>query len=245
MNAGLSESRVIGAAATMREATAHVRLPRSGVAALGSAGVVGPIVFTTLVIVQGLLHPDYSHVALPISALAAWPGGWLQNVNFIVFGVLMSGYAIGLHLRMRKSRRGVIGPGLLLVSGAGLVLAGSIPWSGTYGAFVVPPGHLAAAFLSFLGAAGGLIALSRRMVTDPQWRGLANYTLATGLMMIALFVMQLALARSPDAPLGAWGGLVQRVTTTVWFACTIVLALRLRRAAAGAPNDAAGSRPAC
>ena len=48
---------------------------RSLIAPLAAAGVVGPIVFTVLVIAQGLLQPDYSHVALPISALAAWPSG--------------------------------------------------------------------------------------------------------------------------------------------------------------------------
>jgi hypothetical membrane protein len=198
----------------------------------GERGCSGPIIFTILVIVQGLLHPDYSHVALPISALAAWPGGWLQNVNFILFGVLTCAYAIGVHLGVRQSRGGLIGPGLLVLGGIGLMLAGLFPWSGTNGGFVVPPGHLAAAVLSFLGAAAGLVALSRRLAGDPQWRGLANYSLATGLVMIALFVAQLALARSPDAPLGPWAGLVQRVTTTVWFACTIVLGLRLRRVAA-------------
>ena len=49
--------------------------------ALALAGIIGPIWFTTLVVVQRWLLPDYSHVRLPISALAAWPTGWLQNVN--------------------------------------------------------------------------------------------------------------------------------------------------------------------
>jgi hypothetical protein len=38
--------------------------------ALSSAGIIGPIWFTTLVIIQGILHPDYSHIAMPVSALA-------------------------------------------------------------------------------------------------------------------------------------------------------------------------------
>ena len=39
---------------------------------LAIAGIAGPILFTALVIVQGLIQLDYSHVALPISALAAF-----------------------------------------------------------------------------------------------------------------------------------------------------------------------------
>ena len=46
---------------------------------LAIAGMVAPVWFITLVIVQGLLQPDYSHVTMPISALAAWPAGWIQN----------------------------------------------------------------------------------------------------------------------------------------------------------------------
>jgi hypothetical protein len=42
---------------------------------LGIAGTIGPLLFIALVIVQGMLQPDYSHIAMPISALAAWPLG--------------------------------------------------------------------------------------------------------------------------------------------------------------------------
>jgi len=41
---------------------------------------------------------------------------------------------------------------------------------------------------------GGLIALSRRLASDPPWSGSANYTLATGVVIIVLLVAQIALA---------------------------------------------------
>ena len=56
--------------------------------ALALAGIVGPIWFTLLVVLQGFLQPDYSHVRSPISALGAWPTGWIQNLNFDVTGAL-------------------------------------------------------------------------------------------------------------------------------------------------------------
>ena len=43
------------------------------VAALG--GIVTPLVFAVVVLAQGLQYSDYSHLALPVSALAAWPHG--------------------------------------------------------------------------------------------------------------------------------------------------------------------------
>jgi hypothetical membrane protein len=207
---------------------------RSVIAALAAAGIAGPVIFAVIVLVQSLLHPDYSQVALPISALAAWPGGWIQNVNFIVFGLLMTAYAIGLHLGVRRSRAGVIGPALLVLSGVGLMIAGFFPWRDVDGDFIVPVGHLLGAFMSFLGAGTGLIVISRRMAGDPRWRSVATFALASGIAIVVLFVATFALVIPPDAPLHGWGGLLQRVTIAVWFPCTIVLALRLLRVARAA-----------
>ncbi len=213
------------------EGADHVLERRSVIAALAAAGIVGPVIFAVVVLVQSLLHPDYSQVALPISALAAWPGGWVQNVNFVVFGLLMIAYAIGLRLGVRPSRAGVIGPALLVLSGVGLMIAGVFPWRDVGGDFIVPVGHLLGAFLSFLGAGTGLIVISRRMAGDPRWRSVATYALASGIAIVVLFVATFALVIPPDAPLHAWGGLVQRVTIAVWLPCTVVLALRLLRVA--------------
>ena len=219
-----AEMRQVGAGAS--SGLQHLRL----IAALAAAGIAGPVVFTVLVIVQGLLQPDYSHVALPISALAAWPSGWIQNVNFVVLGLLMTAYAVGLQLGVRPRRGGVIGPVLLVLSGTGLVLAGLFPWRGANPP-IVPVGHMIAAFLGFLGAGSGLIVVSRRMARDPKWRNVAAYALATGIAIVVLFVVNGFLVRPDDAPLHAWAGVVQRVTVLVWFSCTIVLALRLLRVA--------------
>ena len=204
------------------------------IAALAAAGIAGPIIFVLVVIVQSLLHPDYSQVKLPISALAAWPGGWLQSVNFVIFGLLMISFAIGLHLGVRPSRAGVIGPALLVLSGVGLMIAGFFPWRNANGDFVDLAGHLLGALLSFLGAGSGLIAVSRRMAADPRWRVVATYALASGIAIVILFVATFALVIPSGALLHSSGGLVQRVTLLVWFPCTVVLALRLLRVARAA-----------
>jgi hypothetical membrane protein len=212
------------------EGGAGYGLERRGViSALAVAGIAGPIIFALGVVVQSLLHPDYSDWELPISALAAWPGGWIQDANFVVFGTLTIAYAVGLHFGIRLSRAGVLGPALLALSGVGLVIAGVFPWKAGEGDFVVPAGHLLGALLSFLGTGSGFIVVSRRMAADPRWRGVATYGLASGIAIVALFVMTFVLVVPPDAPLHSWGGLVQRVTLAVWFPCTVVLALRLLR----------------
>jgi hypothetical membrane protein len=200
-------------------------------AKLGWAGVVAPVWFTLLVIVQSVLQPDYDHIAMPISALAAWPHGWLQNLNFFVFSPLMLAYAIGLHRGVQPSRAGWLGTAFLVLSALGLLLAGVFPWQRVGADFVVPPGHRAAAVLSFLGAGIGLLAMSRRMAADPRWRDRARLALACGIVICTVFLAIGAFAVRDDAPLHASAGLLQRLVLAVWFPCTVTLALRLVRLA--------------
>ena len=207
---------------------------------LAVGGIVGPILFTATFIVQGLFRQGYSHLSEPVSALAAGPNGWVQDVNFFVFGPLMVAYALGLHLGIRSTRWGMIGSALLVLSGIGLLVAGAFPARDANGAFSVGPGHVTGAFMAFLGAGAGLIAISRRMARDPRWRSLATYALASGIAIVVLFLATGRLAVPDDAPLHDWAGLMQRLTVAVWFPCTIVLALRLGRIENSVQDDEAG-----
>jgi len=190
------------------------------------AGIIGPIWFTTLVIVQGLLQPDYSHVAMPISALAAWPYGWIQILNFLVMGALMAAYTIGVNHAIRPTPFGLVGIVLLLANCLGLVLAGVFPWINVNGVPTETPQHVVGAVLSFSGASLGLIFLSRRMTADPEWQRLSSYVLATGIVMLVLFFALGGLAVDEGTPLHPWAGLLQRVLLAVWFPCIIVIAIK-------------------
>ena len=55
------------------EGTAQARQPRPVLAALAAAGILGPVVFAVVAVVQGLLRPGYSFVAHPVVALVAGP----------------------------------------------------------------------------------------------------------------------------------------------------------------------------
>jgi hypothetical membrane protein len=190
--------------------------------------MAGPILFTLLVILQGLLQPGYSHVKEPISALAAWPAGWIQNLNFFVSGALMTAFVWGLNLGVRPSPRGIAGFALLLLGSIGIVLAGVFPWRLVNGVPTETPQHVAAAVTVFGLTPLGLIVFSRRMKADPRWQGLAGYTLVTGIVMALLFPVMGALGIPETGPLHPWVGLLQRVICAVWFTCVLVLATRLR-----------------
>jgi hypothetical membrane protein len=221
---------------TVTEGAAHaLERRRSVIATLAAAGIAGPLIFAMVAVVHSLLRSDHSLVALPISALATGPSGWVQDVNFVITGVLFLAYPIGLHLEVRQTRGGVVGPALLVVSGAGLVLAGVFPAVDASGNLTYDSlGHTVASFMAFLGTGGGFIVMSRRLAGDPSWRNVAAYTLGSGIAIVVLVFAFGALAERPGAPLHPWIGLFQWVMVAVWITCTVVLCLRLLRSTRGA-----------
>jgi hypothetical membrane protein len=215
--------------------TGHVLERGSMIAALAAAGIAGPIIFGVVGLVQSVLRQDHSLVEHPISALAAGNSGWIQNVNFLLFGLLMIAFAVGLHLGVRPSRSGWVGLAFLVLSGIGLMWGGVFPATDSAGAFdenrVL---HIPGFIMTFLGGGIGLVVISRRMARDPRWKSVATYALATGITMLVLILVGGGLVRPPGAPLHAWFGLFQWVLLAVWFPCTIILALRLLRLARAA-----------
>jgi hypothetical membrane protein len=196
------------------------------------AGVVGPVLFTVGYLAQEAMRVgEYSPVAEPISALEAGPNGWIQQANFVVFGLLTIVFAVGLHRGARPTRLGYVGPALMFLSGIGLLLAAAFPLrEDAAGVTYDPGGHIVAGLTFFLGSALALIVLSRRLAHDPRWRSLATYTLASGVVALAGFFMMGALVMPDDAPLHDWAGLGQRVLVlVVLFPCRIALGVRLLR----------------
>jgi hypothetical membrane protein len=201
---------------------------RSVISVLAAAGIAGPIIFAVAALVHSLLRPDHSLMEHPVSALAAGPSGWVQNANFLLFGLLMIAYAVGLHLGVRPSRWGVVGFAFLVLSGIGLMWGGFFPATDATGAFQDDRLlHIPGFIMTFVGGGIGLILMSRRMAGDMRWKSLASYALASGIAMLVLILVGGGLVRPPGAPLHAWFGLFQWVLLAVWFPCTIILALRL------------------
>ena len=198
---------------------------------LAVAGMLGPSSFVTLVIVQGFLQPDYSQIAMPISALAAWPGGWIQNLNFWLFSTLLAAFTVGLHAAIRSTRFGVVGIILLLGSSIGLFWDGLFPWISVKGVPTETPQHVVGALLTFSFASTGLIVLSRRIAADPRWNDLSVYVLGTGIVMLMLFVVVGGFGIEEGTPFHRWVGLMQRVLVGFWVACVLVMARRVLRVA--------------
>lgn len=219
---------------------------RSALPALAWAGIVGPILFTVVFLAQEALRgEEFSPVAEPISALEVGPNGWVQQLNFLVLGLLTMAQAIGLHRGMGPARGGWAGPALLFMTGISNLVAAALPWrEDAAGIAYAPVGHIIGGMIFFLGSPAALIVLSRRMRHDPSWRGLTPYTLGSGLVLLALAVVGAVFVRPDAAPLHDWAGLVQRMALAVLFPCRIALGVRLLsiartdREISGTPSEA-------
>lgn len=211
---------------------------------LAAVAGAGPPFFLLVVVLHSASRADHSLLALPMSALAAGSTGWVQDVNFVAFGLSAIALAVALHRALTPGRTGVGGPALLALGGGGLLLAAAFPARDASGAFSQDQvGHALAAVLAFVGTGVGFIVTSRRIAADTTWHGASRYTLASGAALLLGFIAFGALARPPDAPLHGWMGLLQLGMISVWAACAVALARRVRASADAGTRSAAAHGP--
>jgi hypothetical membrane protein len=195
--------------------------------------VAGPLFFLVST-VAGVLRPDYDPLRHPVSSLEFGPQGWVQALNFVVTGTLVTIFAWGLRAPVRSLGGGRTVPVLLAAVGLGLVGAGFFdpdPISG------YPPGTPSVALDPslhrvlhdlfstpvFTGLPAAAIVLARRFAKVGM-TGWAVYSAVSAALMLILFVLS-SLAFGQTAPeLVPYGGLLQRSTLGVGFAWLTMLA---------------------
>jgi hypothetical membrane protein len=188
------------------------------------AGVVGPLFFVLGFTLAGWLTPGYSPLSQSVSSLGrdgAYP--WIQNLNFVVFGLLLIAFAIGFFHQMRAvlNREGLRASTLLLgLTGAGLVNDGFF----TEGAVTTPPGILHA--LGFLVIFGSLVAalwlIGSQLRSLSAWRSYGWYSLLTSWITLGALCLSAALADPLQLT-----GLFQRILVVVAFGWYVVMGGRL------------------
>jgi hypothetical membrane protein len=196
------------------------------------AGMIGPAIFVLIVIVltvaqygfmRGLgWHPiEGSGVPWP-SGLALGPYGWLQVLNFILVGLLVIAFAIGLHRTMR-GKAAKIGTGFLMLAGVALVLLGfkTDPELVSTGPQTLSGWIHGLAFLLLtLSLLLAVFFMGWGLRKDPLWRSYGWYSLATGILFVVGSLIP-----------GQIGTYVFLTVILVWM---FVMALRLRSVTEGA-----------
>jgi hypothetical protein len=170
------------------------------VRAAAVAGMVGPVLFATVLLALTVVQYDFllgvgwrplgdPAGAWP-SGLALGPHGWLQTLNFVLSGALLAVFAVGLH-RGTSEQGSKIGPTLLFAAGAAMTLMGfqTDPIQRTTPRTPYGLVHDLAFVLFILTLLPALFFLWRRFRKDALWRGHARYTLATGVLATLLLLL--------------------------------------------------------
>lgn len=197
--------------------------------------IAGPL-FVITFLIEGATRADYNALRHPVSSLALGDFGWMQVANFIVAGLLMVVFSLGLWLALRPRRASIWGPLLVAVWGIGLLGAGIFltdPVSGyppgTPDLLLNPTAHGALhdqfSLIGFLALTVACFVFSYRFARQGE-RGWALYSAVTGILFPVGIVLASA-AFSQDQGLVTFGGLLQRVTVTIGWTWLTLLAIHL------------------
>lgn len=212
---------------------APVIVPQSGIhRLLLLCGPVGSALFTATYLIAGATRPGYDPWRQPISALSLGPGGWVQVANFILFGLFIACFAVGLRVSLTPGIGATWGPLLQIVVAISLIVAGLFTQDPGHGyplgaPLTTPPTlhgiiHLIATFASLTARVIWCFVMARRFAREAHWRGWATYSIVTGVLML-LFLNAFGQAMSNNGP----AGLFERLTIIVTSLLTVLLATRL------------------
>jgi len=201
-------------------------MSRSHLRLYAICGVIAPIFFVLMVVVEGFFVTGYSHMTQQVSDLGAYTlyGSYalLQNLNFCVFGTLVVAFAIGLGKELTSSRGITVTLGLF---GVMFFLLGffpdePIPWP-------------AAAHYLIAWAGGVSILLSeffawkklRRPIegNGVGWTKYGGFSLVSLVLAVISFI-SFAIFGQPGSPIT---GLLQRVLMAFLLLWIEAMALRL------------------
>lgn len=200
-----------------------------------TCGIIGPLLFIIVFLIAGATRADYNPLRYPVSSLSIGNLGWIQAANFLMVGLLLFAFAIGLRWTLRASRGGTWGPLLIGLAAIGLFGAGIFTTDPIFG---YPPsaplvlaqytvhGHLHDLFslLLFFGLPGANFVFCRRFATLGA-RSWAIYSLLTGLAMLATFVLA-GSGFTQNPRLVNFAGVFQRLSIIIGLAWIILLAFR-------------------
>jgi hypothetical protein len=137
----------------------------------GCAGALFIAVFSLL----GAISPGYDPMREPFSALEFQPLGYLQQTNFIVFGLLQAAFAYAIRVELKG------GKGDIAIPSFQLICAGAVVGDGF---FIHDPAHLTFDLIAFNATMIVLCLFAWRFWEDRRWKGWPLYCVATVVGMI-------------------------------------------------------------
>jgi hypothetical membrane protein len=205
---------------------------------LGWGAVAGPF-YVVVSLGQAVTRPGFELTRHQWSLLENGDLGWVQVGNFVLTGLMLLAFAVGLRRALEGGPGGRWAPLLTGIFGAGLVAAGILRADPALGFPVGTPegvgvvtahgiGHFAAAGVGFVAIAAACFVLARRFSTEGG-RRLALFSRVTGIVFLAGFLCVASGAGSVAANLLFTGAVV------LVFSWLAVVAVHLYRSLADRP----------
>jgi hypothetical protein len=183
-----------GPAATDSTCDPAIRVTKS---LLGYGVIAGPF-FIAVALAQALSRDGFDLTRHQWSLLSNGNLGWIQITNFVMTGLMVLAFAVGLRRALRPGAASAWAPRLVAVYGASLIGAGVLRADPAMGFPVGTPdgppvvswhgiGHLVSGGIGFLCLIGACFVIARRFSRDGR-RGWAAYSRVTGVVFLAGFV---------------------------------------------------------
>jgi hypothetical membrane protein len=197
-------------------------------------GVIGPLLFIVVFLIEGATRTNYDPLRQPVSSLSIGNYGWIQAANFIITGLLVIPFAIGLRFVLHPGRGSLWGCLLIGLVGIGLTGAGFFTTDPMNG---YPPGTpLVPAVSTLHGTLHNLFSLpvfvclpiacflfgSRfARLGERRW---VIYSVLAGLAMLVTFVLAgMGFQQSPGFT--EFAGVFQRLSIIIGFTWITLLAV--------------------
>ena len=202
---------------------------------LAVCGLLAPILVIVLSSVAGSLRPSFDPVAQFGSELGVGndAAAVLSNASFVIFGLLILAFTIGLHMGIGEGHGSLIGPAWLGVYGLASIMAGIIHCDPGCPLLNQAPSlsqsiHDTLFIIIEVAIILAPAVLSSRLRKDSLWRRYGSFSFATGLASLLLFII-FEFGVQFSNYLSSWRGAMELVTVLPIIVWTEVMAIRLLR----------------
>lgn len=180
---------------------------------LAACGIAVPLVFVALMALGGFLQEGYSHVSQAVSELGGVEADRpiVQNLNFVVTGLLVMSLALGLHRAVGQGGRSVAGPLLIGMFGLGTTVAQPLLPCDPGCDFVTLTGtmHNVTGMASFVALIVGIALTAGRFRESREWRAFATPSRITAAVALLALIAWIGVAKAAEVE--SLNGVLQRV----------------------------------
>ena len=199
------------------------------------SGMFGSALFVAVFLVEGRIRPGYSPLAEYVSALSLGGRGWVQIINFVIFGALLFWFTRSVAAEFPNGKASRWGPILLTIIAIGYFFSGP---------FVMDATSTPLAEVTFHGTLHGILGAIvfvlmpitifvfwRRFHSDPKWQFLQGWTLVLGIICATVdiyfsIVSKIPILLTSQSP---WIGLIQRGVIVSFMIWVFVFALGMTK----------------